>query len=388
MLPVRRSLLAAVAASIAMPATAAAFPTAWVAEVHYRAPAPPTGAASPAPAPPPRSTGTGVTLPASDAKLLGQRIMIGFDGTSAGPGLLARIRAGEVGSVILFAQNIVSSSQMRALTGSMQRAARAGGNPPLLIATDQEGGQVKRFSSGPPSLSPPQMASDGSVGGAYHEGRLTGSYLKARGVNWDLAPVADVPTSSNAFIWQQGRAFSFRPATVAAYADAFARGVQSAGIAATAKHFPGVGSASVDTDNKLDVLRPTSAQLAGALQPYRTMIPRGLDSVMLSTAAFPVYDPSRTPAALSSRIARGLLRDTLKFGGVSITDALGTPTGHDALTAGRIAAGAGADVLLYTDAANGELSALISDLRSGRLHRDDADAAYARIVALKRRTGY
>ena len=141
----------------------------------------------------------------------------------------------------------------------MQQAARAGGNPPLLIATDQEGGQVKRFSSGPPYLSPPQMASDGTVNGAYREGQLTGSYLKARGVNWDLAPVADVPTSSNAFIWQQGRAFSFRPATVAAYADAFARGIQSAGIAATAKHFPGVGSASVDTDNKLDVLRPDAA---------------------------------------------------------------------------------------------------------------------------------
>ena len=97
------------------------------------------------------------------------------------------------------------------------------------------------------------------------------------------------------------------------------------------------------------------------------MIPRGLDSVMLSTAAFPAYDPSRAPAALSSPIARGLLRDRLGFRGVTITDALGTPTGHDEVTAGRIAAGAGADVLLYTDAANGELGALVSALRSGRL---------------------
>jgi beta-N-acetylhexosaminidase len=232
------------------------------------------------------------------------------------------------------------------------------------------------------------MASDGTVKGAYREGQLTGSYLKARGVNWDLAPVADVPTSSNAFIWQQGRAFSFRPATVAAYADAFARGIQSAGIAATAKHFPGVGSASVDTDNKLDVLRPTSGQLAGALQPYRTLIPRGVDSVMLSTAAFPAYDPSRAPAALSRPMARGLLRGRLGFRGVTITDALGTPTGHSEVAAGRIAAGAGADVLLYTDAADGELAALESALHSGSLNRADAAAAYQRIVALKRRIGY
>ena len=386
MFSVRRSVLAAVAASIAMPATAAAFPTAWVAEVHFPAKPRHTGGAAPAPAPSPAATG--VKIPSSDAKLLGQRIMVGLEGTSAPHGLLARIRAGQVGSVILFAQNIVSSAQVRALTGSMQQAARAGGNPPLLIATDQEGGEVKRFSAGPPSLSPPQMASDGTTRGAYRQGQLTGSYLRARGVNWDLAPVADVPTSSRAFIWQQGRAFSFNPATVAAYADSFARGVQSAGIAATAKHFPGVGSASVDTDNKLDVLRPTRSQLAGALVPYRTLIPRGVDSVMLSTAAFPAYDPSRTPAALSSPIARGLLRNQLGFTGVTITDALGTPTGHDEVTAGRIAAGAGADVLLYTDAANGTLGALISALRGGRLNRTDADAAYARIVALKRRLGY
>jgi beta-N-acetylhexosaminidase len=329
-----------------------------------------------------------VTIPRSDAKLLGQRIMVGLQGTAPDSGLLARVRSGEVGSVILFAANIVSSSQVRALTGALQRAARQGGNPPVLIATDQEGGQVKRFPNGPPFLSPPQMASDGSIKGAYREGQLTGNYLRARGVNWDLAPVSDVPTSANAFIWQQGRAFSFSAGTVARYADAFARGIQSGGIAATAKHFPGVGSAPVDTDNKLQELRPTRAQLAGALLPYKTMIPRGLDTIMLSTAGFPAYDPTGAPAALSSAMARGLLRDTLGFGGVSITDALGTPTGHDEITAGVLAARAGADVLLYTDSANGELSALESALRSGRLSRAAAVQSYERIAALKRRVSH
>jgi beta-N-acetylhexosaminidase len=323
--------------------------------------------------------------PGSAAKLLGQRIMVGLQGTAPDAGLLARVRAGEVGSVILFAANIVSTSQVRALIGALQQAARQGGNPPLLIATDQEGGQVKRFPNGPPYLSPPQMASEGTIKGTYREGQLTGGYLRSHGVNWDLAPVSDVPTRQDAFIWQQGRAFSFSPSTVASYADAFARGLESMKVAATAKHFPGVGSAAVDTDNKLDELRPTGAQLAGALKPYEKMIPRGLDSVMLSTAGFPAYDPSGAPAALSSPIARGLLRQRLGFRGVTITDALGTPTGHDEITAGRIAARAGADVLLYTDSADGELSALESDLRSGRLSRAAAVASYERIVALKRR---
>jgi beta-N-acetylhexosaminidase len=379
---VRRSVFAAVTAVVlAVPATAAAFPTAWVAVVAETAPPGPTGAAAPTPAP----TGSAVKVPGSAAKLLGQRIMVGLQGTTADPGTLARVRAGEVGSVILFAANIASSSQVSALAGALQRAARQGGNPPLLIATDQEGGQVKRFPNGPPYLSPPQMAGSGSIKGTYREGQLTGSYLRARGVNWDLAPVSDVPTYSGAFIWQQGRAFSFSAGTVARYADAFARGIQSAGIAATAKHFPGVGSAAIDTDNKLDELRPTRAQLAGALLPYKTMIPRGLDTVMLSTAGFPAYDASGTPAALSAPIAGSLLRDKLGFTGVTITDAVGTPTGHDEITAGRIAARAGADVLLYTDAANGELPALEADLRSGRLSRASAVASYERIVALKRR---
>jgi beta-N-acetylhexosaminidase len=313
--------------------------------------------------------------------------MVGMNGTAASSSLLSAVRAGHVGSVILFAANIVSRSQLRALTGSLQHAARQGRNPPLLIAVDQEGGQVKRLPAGPPDLSPPQMAASGSVAVASREGRATGNYLKGLGINMDLAPVADVPTFGGAFIWTQGRAFSFNPSTVATYATAFAVGVQSAHVAATAKHFPGVGSASVDTDNKLDVLRPSAAQLAGALTPYRSLIPRGIDAIMLSTAAFPAYDPSRTPTALSRRIVQEVLRGTLRFGGVTITDALGTPTGHDETTAGTIAARAGADILLYTDAAPGELSALQSELHNGRLSLSEAQASYARILALKRRVG-
>ncbi len=321
----------------------------------------------------------------SATKLLGQRIMVGMDGVSAPSWLLSAARDGRVGSVILFSANIVSRSQLRALTGSLQRAARRGGNPPLLIAVDQEGGQVKRLPAGPPDLSPPQMAQTGSVAVASREGRATGTYLKGLGINMDLAPVVDVPTFPGAFIWRQGRAFSFDPTTVAKFAAAFALGVQSAAVAATAKHFPGVGSTGVDTDNKLDVLRPTKGQLAGALTPYRSLIPRGIDAIMLSTAAFPAYDASRTPTALSRPIVQQLLRAGLRFRGVTITDALDTPTGHDETTAGAIAAGAGADILLYTDSAPGALAALAAELHSGRLSLQEARDSYARIVALKRR---
>ncbi len=308
-------------------------------------------------------------------------------GTTPSGSLLARVRAGQVGAVILFASNIVSDGQVRALTGALQQAARAGNNPPLLIATDQEGGQVKRFPNGPPSLSPPQMATGGSTKVAFDQGWRTGRYLRSRGVNMDLAPVVDVPTFSGAFIWQERRAFSFNPGTVAGYAGAFARGLQAAGAAATAKHFPGDGSATSDTDYQLDELRPTQAQRAAALKPYEAMIPRGLDAVMITTAGFPAYDSSGAPAALSAPIIGGLLRGRLGFTGVVITDALGAPTGHDEITAGVLGARAGADILLYTDSASGELAALESALRAGHMTRAAAVGSYDRIVALKERLG-
>jgi beta-N-acetylhexosaminidase len=334
----------------------------------------------------PTKPGAGqIPIPASSTRLLGQRVMVGVQGEAPDAALLRRVRRGEVGSVILFSPNIASQSQTLALTGALQRAARAGGNPPLLIAVDQEGGQVKRLPGGPPRLSPPQIAATGKVSVARSEGLATGRFLRRWGINMDLAPVSDVPTFGRAFIWRQGRAFSFSAGSVTSYAGAFASGLQAAHAAATAKHFPGVGSAGTDTDFKLDDLHPTAAQRSAALLPYRTMIPHGLDAVMVATARFPDYDASDAPAALSKPIIQGLLRGQLGFRGVAITDALGTPTGHDETTAGVLAATAGADILLFTDSAPHELAALGSALAHGRIARADAAASYRRIVALKRK---
>jgi beta-N-acetylhexosaminidase len=321
----------------------------------------------------------------SDSKLLGQRIMVGMRGTAPDRALLGAVQRGEVGSVILFASNIVDRPQVTALTASLQRSAREGGNPPLLIAIDQEGGAIRRFVNGPPFSSPPQLGQRGSAAVAFRQGAITGQYLRARGINMDLAPVLDVPTSPNAFIWQEGRAFSFSARTVATVASAFALGVQSARVAATGKHFPGVGSAPVDTDNRRQELTPSAVQRGLALEPYESLIPRGLDAVMLATAGFPGYDRSGRSAALSGPIINGLLRGRLKFAGVTITDSIDSPTGYNQITAGDVAAAAGADILLFTDSAPGELRTLLSALHGGRISRSQAVASYQRILALKRR---
>lgn len=334
-----------------------------------------------------RSVDSAAPVPSSPTKLLGQRIMVGMTGTKPSPSLLGAVKAGRVGSVILFSSNIVSRRQTLALSSALQRAARAGGNPKLLIATDQEGGEVKRLPSGPPTLSPPQMAATGNPSVASAQGKATGTYLRRWGINMDLAPVADVPTFAGAFIQRQGRAFSFNANKVATFAGAFALGLQSAHVAATAKHFPGLGSAAVSTDLEREELHPTAAQRAAALIPYQRMIPRGLDAVMLTVAGIPADDPTGTAAALSRPIIQNLLRGRLKFRGVTITDALGATTGHDGRTAGVLAASAGSDILLYTDSAPGELTALQHALRSGQISRSSADAAYRRILALKHRLG-
>ena len=317
-------------------------------------------------------------------RLLGQRIMVSMQGTSASAGLLQQIEAGQVGSVVLYAYNIASAAQVRSLTSSLQRAARRGDNPPLLIAVDQEGGEVKRFPDGPPSLSALQIGRTGSTAVATQQGAATGRYLKSLGINMDLAPVADVPTTPSAFIWQQQRAFSFSASAVARYATAFVRGLQSAGVAATGKHFPGLGSAVVTPDNAQIELRPTGSQLQAALTPFRAMISGGIDAVMVTTAGFPAYDRSGESAALSPAIVTGLLRDKLHFGGVAITDALWTPTAHDELAAGILAARAGEDIMIYWQQDQGVLASLEHALGPGTTSRAQALISYERIVSLKR----
>lgn len=317
---------------------------------------------------------------------IGQRLMVAFDGTEAPADLIARTRAGEVGGIILFAPNIVSASQVRRLTRSLQRAAREGGNPPLLVATDQEGGSVRRFSAAPPGFAPPDMSASGRPAVAYSEGLTTGRFLRRVGVNLDLAPVADV-AGAGSFIAAEARSFGSDPQTVATYAGAFLRGLHAGGVMGTGKHFPGVGAATVDTDYELDRLPLANASLTEALIPYRQLIADRVDAVMLATAAYPRLDPSGRPAALSARI-QSLLRRTLGFTGLTITDALESPTGLGADATALAAARSGADILLYTGDGEGAFETLLQAARSGGLPLGAVAAAYRHVAGIKRRLSW
>lgn len=324
----------------------------------------------------------------TDAQLIGQKLMVAMAGTTPSAALLGRIERGEVGGVILFGANIRSAPQVAALTRTLRAAAAAGGQPPLLVATDQEGGSIRRVPWAPPTISVPRMGADGRASVARAQGMATAVTLGCAGIDTDLAPVADVPSSTTSFMYAQGRTWSFDPDVTATLSTAFADGVRDGLGVPAMKHFPGVGRAARNTDLAVVAITASTSALASDLRPYRTAIAAGIPMVMLSNAVYTAYDPSNA-AGWSRAIGVDLLRGTLGFRGVSITDSLdgaaaarGVSTTSLALRAAR----AGTDMILLTGAESTSAStyaALATALRDGSLSRTPLRASYERIAALK-----
>jgi beta-N-acetylhexosaminidase len=326
-------------------------------------------------------SGAGAATP---AQLVGQSIMTGMDGRVPGSVLLARIRAGQVGGVIFFARNIGSTSELTRTIDALQDAAAAGGNPPLLIAIDQEGGAVRRLPAGPPDRSPAAMGREGDAVEAGSEGRATAAYLRQLGIGVDLAPVLDTPAAPSSFLGS--RAFSRNPALNGELGTAFVAGMQRGGVAATAKHFPGLGTAGRSTDSELVRLTTAEHALDRRLEPFVRAIDAGVKLVMVSNAGYAAYDPTGVPAVISEPIVTGLLRDRLGFGGVVISDAMEAPGPSSRKGAAVSALGAGVNVLLYTGerSSGAGYSEAVAAVKSGALSLRDLRASVARVLALKR----
>jgi beta-N-acetylhexosaminidase len=324
------------------------------------------------------------------AQMVGQRLMVSMSGRRPDAALLARIRAGQVGGIILFGANIVDQTQLTKLTHRLQAAAAAGGRPPLLIATDQEGGLVRRLGWAPPARSAEEMGAL-SPDSVRHIGRHTGQALAAAGINFDLAPVADIPRSSTNFIGLQHRAFSTNRYVVADDVSAFAKGLERAGVLPAVKHFPGLGRAgATSTDDALVRIDATTAQITSGLLPYRVAIDRSVHPViMLSTAVYPAFAPKA--AAWSTAIGTKLLRNTLGFKGVTITDSLTSAAAVRGTTPGVLAvrcAVHGDDVLLVTgseSATQQAYQAVLAAARSGQIPMSNLKTSYARIMNLNSR---
>lgn len=282
-------------------------------------------------------------------RLAGQRLVAGFGGERVPAPLRAMIGRGDIAGVVLFSGNFDDRREARHLIRGLQSIHRPRGlRDPLLVMVDQEGGEVKRL-PGPPAASAAQMGSRGPSF-SRQQGQRTGRYLAGAGFKVDLAPVLDVGRAGGA-ISEERRSFGSSEQKVSETGVAFARGLARGGVAATAKHFPGLGAAELNTDfgvEQIDLSVTTLRDVDEA--PFAAFTEAGGELVMMSTAIYPAF--SGRPAVFSRALATGELRGETGFQGVSISDALESAAaqafGGPAKVA-RAAARAGTDLLLFTD---------------------------------------
>jgi len=275
-----------------------------------------------------------VTLSVEQAAL--RCLLPGFIGTEAPEWVLRRAAEG-LGGVCLYARNITSPEQLATLCRQLHAE-----NPGLIVSIDEEGGDVTRLEAATGSSYPGNLAlgAAGDVDLTRSVARAIGLELARAGVDLDLAPDADVNSNpSNPVIGV--RSFGSEPGAVAAQTAAWVEGLQSAGVAACVKHFPGHGDTSVDSHIALPVVGADPR--AGALQPFEAAIAAGVQAVMSAHIIAPSLD--RVPATVSRAIMTGLLRDELSFRGLAVTDGLEMKAIADISEGAVKALAAGCDLL-------------------------------------------
>jgi beta-N-acetylhexosaminidase len=330
-----------------------------------------------------------VSVASAAAKPGPARAVTGFSDTAetvmgtltAPPGrrFLTRIRNGKMGGVVLLRNGWLTRHTAATVTAELQQAACTRGEP-LLVAVDQEGGIVRRLAWAPPTEAPADMSSP-SV--AHGQAARAGAALRSVGIDIDFAPVVDTPGSAGNFLGS--RAFSRSRTRNAQLARAFVSGLQAKGIAATAKHFPGLGLASGNTDRGRIVIRAAAWKLHDGLLPFQAAVEAGVKLVMVSTAIYPKLDGSKRPAAFSSTIISGLLRKQLGFQGVTVTDSLTAPAAERIPHTATRAMLAGSDLLIFgaERASERGYSTLVADEASSVPLQNRVTQAAARIRALK-----
>lgn len=320
--------------------------------------------------------------------------------------LARHVTENHVGGVIWFLSNIYETAWLNA---KLQQAAPV----PLLMSADLEAGMGMRFVDAtfwPPAMA---VAATGDPSLAGEQGRITAREAKCVGIDHILAPVADVNVNpANPVI--NARSFGEDPARVAQFVSAFIRGVQGEGALATAKHFPGHGDTHVDSHRALPRLDVSRDRLdAVELVPFRAAIDAGVASVMIGhlsvaaidpapapvrttfensygTTADEVPDEATLPATVSKPLVDGLLRDTLGFDGLVVSDAFdmgGIAAHFDPGEAAVRAIEAGLDQVLYPADVDAAIEGVRSAVRSGRLPVGRIDESVERILAAKRRAG-
>jgi beta-N-acetylhexosaminidase len=327
---------------------------------------------------------------------VGQVFMLGFDGTTLTASNRALVQGLHLGGVTLFARNITDGPQLARLDAELQTIA----DPvPLFISVDQEGGLVVRVTDGA-TIFPGNMAvgATGDPTQARRIAQASASELLAMGVNMDLAPVVDVNTNpQNPVIGV--RSFGSDMGLVSDFGVQTIQGLQSSGVSAVGKHFPGHGDTEVDSHRDLPVV-PHSLERLQALEfvPFKAAIEAGVDGIMTAHVYLPAIEPQQDlPATLSRTVLTSLLREQLGYQGLILTDALDM----DAIKKDRPAAEAavqafeaGADMLLIAGITADDRRhlaegppALLAAVQAGRVSEERLNASVVRILEAKAKRG-
>jgi beta-N-acetylhexosaminidase len=366
-----------------------------VASAHPGQPVPPTvsPSASTLPMPSPSTAGDERPAPLSLDMAVGQMMAASFAGPTITRGLRHLILDEKVGTVLIFADNFRDAASLARLTAQLQRLGRDAGLPaPLLITVDEEGGRVMRVTDGVAPL-PSELELGAHGPQAVHDAvARTAAGLHSLGIELNLAPVADLRTNpADAVIGD--RSFGGDPGRVGSLVAAAVSGMHDGGVAATLKHFPGLGGAAGDPHAAM----PTDGVgldrwLATQALSFKAGIDAGADAVMTTAVVVPGLDPSGTPALFSRTVVTSLLRERLHFQGVIVTDGLGMGgiTSLYSLRAATVASvRAGNDlVLLNSDDAAAQVAAIEAvkqQVRAGTIPMEQVQASANRVIALRAR---
>jgi len=318
---------------------------------------------------------------------IGQMFTVGFDGFTAPDHILDWLRDGRIGGIILFARNVESAEQLAELTQTLHTAAKY----PLTISIDQEGGVIAKMRAPSFSEIPGAMALASSANGeanAHAAYNIIGREMKAVGMNWDFAPAIDL-TYNRQNPTVGTRSFGSDPESIGALATQAVKALQANGVAACAKHFPGLGDTAIDTHVALATLNaPIEQLLARDLIPYRAVIAAGIASIMTTHTVYTALDADY-PATLSGVVINRMLRGELGYEGLIISDCMEMKAIADNYTPAEYAvlgALAGLDVILVShtrEAQAAAFDALLEAVESGRVPLARIEQANAQIKRMK-----
>jgi len=356
----------------------------------------PTNTASARPTPSPTPTAADPLAGLTLEQRVGQLFMVGTMATAAEGATVSAVRDRHVGNVFLAGRSSAGTAATAAVTAQLTElvSPESTGGLPLLVATDQEGGQVQVL-SGPGFSDMPTALQQGSLDAATLAGNAQtwAAELSAAGVNMNLAPVVDLIPSpaaaaSNPPIGAFDREFGFEPAAIVRHSNAFRTGMTAGGVHTVVKHFPGLGAVTGNTDTTAGVTDTTTNAQSDSVGIYRSEIASGATSIMVSSAIYSLIDPT-APAMFSPVVVNDLLRVQLGFTGVVMTDDV---SGAAAVAAWSpadravMAISAGCDIVLVSrnPAVAAEMvDAVVSKAQTEPAFERLVDAAARRVIALK-----